>query len=72
MTNGKSRWMLIRRNRFMNAFRTIKVTVIGNCCWEIKGQNNWTDSQRQKFKAGTRNKTPRIAYIKRVRAANRC
>ena len=42
--------------------------VLGNCCWEIKGRNR----QRQQFNVGTRNQRPRFAYIKSVRAANRC
>ena len=65
MINGKSKWMDIGLNRIRS---TTKIKVIGNCCWEIKGRNR----QRQKFNVGTISQRPRFAYIKSVRAANRC
>ena len=68
MTDGKSRVMFMRRKGMKKLFKTTKVTVLGNCCWEIKGRNR----QRQKFNVGTINQRPRFAYIKSVRAANRC
>jgi len=71
MTNGKSSWMEIGLNRIRS---TTKLTVLGNCCWEIKGRDKrqGQNNMRQTFSPGPQSRTPRISYIKFVRAANRC
>jgi len=71
MTNGKSSWTDIGLNRIRS---TTKLTVLGNCCWEIKGRNKrqGQNNQIQKFPPGTQSKTPRISYITSVSARNRC
>ena len=62
-------WIKGEKKRWV---QTNKVTVVGNCCWQVKNRKKRQRKKSQYFSTGTRSKRPNFAHISKARPKEHC
>ena len=55
-------------SNYWNQKLTERVTVIGNCCWDVRSWNG----RKQRFAPGTRQTIPKFGFIQKAKPLEVC